>query len=46
LNVIAYEKSGKKSNKITIVNDKGRLSNEEIEKLVKEAEEMKAADER
>jgi molecular chaperone DnaK (HSP70) len=46
LNVSANEKTGKKSNKITIVNDKGRLSNEDIARLVKEAEDMKAADER
>ncbi|KRX07814.1 hypothetical protein PPERSA_07564 [Pseudocohnilembus persalinus] len=46
LNVHATEKTGKVTNKITIVNDKGRLSGEEIEKLVKEAEQMKAADER
>lgn len=47
MNVNATEKSGKKtSNNIKIVNDKGRLSAEEIERLVKEAEDMKAADER
>lgn len=38
LNVSAAEKSTGKSNKITIKNDKGRLSAEEIERLVKEAE--------
>lgn len=41
LNVSATDKSGGKSHNITITNDKGRLSQEEIEKLVKEAEEMK-----
>lgn len=47
LNVTAAEKSTGKSNKITITNDKGRLSKEEIDRLVeqaaKHAEEDKAA---
>jgi heat shock protein 1/8 len=38
LNVSAAEKSTGKSNKITITNDKGRLSKDEVERLVKEAE--------
>ena len=38
LNVSAAEKSTGKSNKITITNDKGRLSKEDIERLVQEAE--------
>merc|ERR1712100_296759 len=33
-----------KANKITITNDKGRLSKEEIERLVQEAEKYKAED--
>jgi L1 cell adhesion molecule like protein len=45
LNVSAVEKSTGKSNKITITNDKGRLSQEEIEKMVKEAELFKEQDE-
>jgi len=45
MNVSATDKSGGKTQKITISNDKGRLSQEEIEKLVKEAEEMKGQDE-
>lgn len=45
LNVTAVEKSTGKSDKITITNDKGRMSNEEIERLVKEAELFKAQDE-
>jgi L1 cell adhesion molecule like protein len=45
LNVSAIEKSTGKSNKITITNDKGRLSQEEIEKMVKEAELFKEQDE-
>merc|ERR1712167_308324 len=46
LNVSATEKSTGKSNKITITNDKGRLSKEEIERMVQEAERYKAEDER
>ncbi len=38
LNVSAAEKSTGKSNKITITNDKGRLSKDEVERLVQEAE--------
>jgi L1 cell adhesion molecule like protein len=44
LNVTAAEKSTGKTNKITISNDKGRLSAEQIEKMVKEAEEFKKQD--
>lgn len=44
LNVSAAEKSTGKSQKITIKNDKGRLSAEEIERLVKEAEAHAAED--
>merc|ERR1719359_444175 len=42
LNVSAVEKSTGKENKITITNDKGRLSQEEIERMVDEAEKTKA----
>merc|ERR1711937_936516 len=45
LNVSAADKSSGKSEKITITNDKGRLSNEEIEKMVSDAERFKADDE-
>ena len=38
LSVNAAEKSTGKSNKITITNDKGRLSKEEIDRMVQEAE--------
>ena len=38
LNVSAVEKGTGKSNKITITNDKGRLSKEQIEKMVQDAE--------
>lgn len=44
LNVSAAEKSTGKSNKITIKNDKGRLSAEEIERMVKEAEKHASED--
>jgi L1 cell adhesion molecule like protein len=44
LNVSAAEKSTGKSNKITITNDKGRLSRDEIERLVKESEQYAAED--
>merc|ERR1712036_204822 len=43
LNVTAADKSSGKSQKITITNDKGRLSKEDIEKMVADAE--KFADE-
>uniref|UniRef100_A0A7S1N7W6 Heat shock protein 70 n=1 Tax=Eutreptiella gymnastica TaxID=73025 RepID=A0A7S1N7W6_9EUGL len=45
LNVSAEEKSSGRKSAITITNDKGRLSKEEIEKMVKEAEQYAAADE-
>jgi len=45
LNVSAVDKSTGKTNKITITNDKGRLSKDEIERLVKDAEKYKAEDE-
>lgn len=44
LNVTALDKASNKSNKITITNDTNRLSQEEIEKMVKEAEKYKAED--
>ncbi|KAF8370758.1 hypothetical protein PRIPAC_77187 [Pristionchus pacificus] len=45
LNVSAQDKSTGKQNKITITNDKGRLSKDEIEKMVADAEKYKADDE-
>ncbi|KAF9541677.1 70-kilodalton heat shock protein [Mortierella hygrophila] len=45
LNVSAVEKSTGRANKITITNDKGRLSKEDIERMVNEAEKYKAEDE-
>ncbi|PNF32194.1 hypothetical protein B7P43_G00719 [Cryptotermes secundus] len=46
LNVTAVEKSTGKENKITITNDKGRLSKEEIERMVNDAEKYRAEDEK
>ncbi|KAK6248205.1 hypothetical protein QUC31_019770 [Theobroma cacao] len=45
LNVTAEDKTAGVKNQITITNDKGRLSKEEIEKMVKDAERYKAEDE-
>merc|ERR1712093_430303 len=45
LNVNAEDKSTGKLQKITITNDKGRLSKEDIERMVQEAEKYKAEDE-
>jgi L1 cell adhesion molecule like protein len=44
LNVNAVDKAGGKSNKITITNDKGRLSKDDIERMVSEAEKFKEED--
>ena len=44
LNVTACEKSSGKSNNITITNDKGRLSKEDIERMVNESEKYKQED--
>merc|ERR1711881_525319 len=46
LNVSAVDKSTGKQNKITITNDKGRLSKEDIEKMVNDAEKYKADDDK
>merc|ERR1711901_12854 len=45
LNVSALDKASGKQNKITITNDSVRLSKEEIEKMVQDAEKFKAEDE-
>ncbi|PKS06780.1 hypothetical protein jhhlp_006854 [Lomentospora prolificans] len=45
MNVSAVEKGTGKSNKIVITNDKGRLSKEEIERMLSEAEKYKEEDE-
>jgi L1 cell adhesion molecule like protein len=44
MNITAEEKSTKKTNNITITNDKGRLSKEQIEEMIKKAEEFKDED--
>merc|ERR1711907_833573 len=44
LNVSAEDKSTGQKNKITITNDKGRLSKDEIERMVAEAEKYKSED--
>jgi len=45
LNVTAADKTTGKSNRITITNDKGRLSKEDIDRMVSEAEKYKQEDE-
>ncbi|OQR88359.1 heat shock 70 kDa protein, partial [Thraustotheca clavata] len=44
LNVSAVEKSSGKENKITITNDKGRLTKDEIDRMLSEAEKYKKDD--
>ena len=44
LNVTAKDESTGKSNKITIKNEKGRLSKEEVERMLSEAEQYKTED--
>merc|ERR1711863_26564 len=46
LNVSACDKSTGKQNKITITNDKGRLSKDDIERMVSDAEKYKAEDDK
>ena len=46
LNVSAADKSTGKENKITITNDKGRLSKDEIERMVNDAEKYKEEDDK
>src|SRR5271170_175701 len=45
MNVSALEKTTGRSNKITITNDKGRLSKEEIDRMVNDAEKYRKEDE-
>ena len=45
MNISAADKSTGKSNKITITNDKGRLSKEDIEEMIQKAEKFKEEDE-
>ena len=46
LNVSAIEKAGGRTERITITNDQGRLSKEEIDRMVEESEKFKADDEK
>jgi L1 cell adhesion molecule like protein len=46
MNVTAVDKSTGKTNKIIITNEKGRLSKDDIEKMVREAEKYKNEDEK
>jgi L1 cell adhesion molecule like protein len=46
MHVSAADKSTGRENKITITNDKGRLSKEEIEKMVRDAEKFKDEDDK
>merc|ERR1712018_1027257 len=46
LNVSAVEKGGGRTEKITITNDKGRLSKEEIDRMVDESEKFKDDDDK
>jgi len=46
LNVTAEDKKTKKQNRITITNDQGRLSKEEIERMVRDAEASRGEDEK
>lgn len=45
LHVSAKEKSNEINNRVTIINDKGRLSKKEIERMISEANKYKAQDE-
>ncbi|KAJ3669452.1 hypothetical protein LUZ60_011402 [Juncus effusus] len=44
LNVTAVEKSSGKESRITVTNDEGRLSEEQIEKMIKDAEDFRVED--
>merc|ERR1711948_102581 len=46
LNVSAEDKNTKKANKITITNDRGRLTKEEIDAKIEEAKKYKAEDDK
>ena len=46
MNVHAQDKASGKKNKITITNDKGRLSKDDIQRLIQEAEQYKSEDEK
>ena len=44
MNIEAHDKGSGKKEQITITNDKGRLSSDDIERMVQEAEEFKEED--
>ncbi len=44
MNISAEDKKSGRKNKITITNEKGRLSKSDIEKLLKESEQFKEED--
>lgn len=46
LNVTAIDKGSNKKNNITITNDKGRLSKEQIDEMIKKAEQFKEEDDK
>ena len=46
MNIEAHDKGSGKTEQITITNDKGRLSSDDIERMVKEAEEYKEEDQK
>jgi L1 cell adhesion molecule like protein len=46
LNVSAVDKASGKTNKIKITNEKGRLSKDDVERMVREAEQFKADDDK
>ena len=46
MNIEAHDKGSGKKEQITITNDKGRLSSDDIERMVKEAEEFKDEDQK
>lgn len=46
MNVSAVEKSTGKTNKVTITNEKGRLSKDDIDRMVRESEQYKVEDEK
>lgn len=46
MNVFVVDKSIGKENKIVIINDKGRLFKEDIERMVKEVEKFKDDDDK
>jgi heat shock 70kDa protein 1/2/6/8 len=46
MNVTAQDKASAKTSKITITNEKGRLTKDDIEKMISEAERYKQEDDK